>query len=98
MPPAIRHFLDPVCHTRLHAEEAADQASMEGHTFFFCSLACKEAFVRSPWGYLARLSVQNHSFMDRYLEALALTSRHQVGLSANTTTTPSQGSKGQKPS
>jgi protein SCO1/2 len=43
--------LDPVCHMRVRAVATAPNAAYDGHTVYFCSEACRDAFVASPARY-----------------------------------------------
>lgn len=43
--------LDPVCHMRVRAEATAPNAAYDGRTIYFCSEACRDAFVASPAQY-----------------------------------------------
>ena len=42
---------DPVCGMRIDHAEAAATFEYEGRTFFFCSEACRDAFVADPAAY-----------------------------------------------
>lgn len=42
---------DPVCGMRIDDAEAAATAEYEGRTFYFCSEACRDAFVADPNAY-----------------------------------------------
>jgi Cu+-exporting ATPase len=44
---------DPVCGMRIDPEDAAATAEYEGTTYYFCSEACRDAFVADPASYLA---------------------------------------------
>lgn len=50
-PDDVEVVLDPVCHMRVRAEAAAPNAAYDGHTIYFCSEACRDAFVASPAKY-----------------------------------------------
>lgn len=50
--PEAPWLIDPVCHMRLHAEQAATSIEHQGMTRFFCSALCAGKFVRSPERYL----------------------------------------------
>lgn len=43
---------DPVCGMEFRAGDAAASEEHEGRTFYFCSDACRDAFVDDPdrWG------------------------------------------------
>jgi Cu+-exporting ATPase len=42
---------DPVCGMRIDDGEAAGTAEHAGTTYYFCSEACREAFVEDPAAY-----------------------------------------------
>jgi Cu+-exporting ATPase len=42
---------DPVCGMRIDDGEAAGTAEHEGTTYYFCSEACRDAFVANPLAY-----------------------------------------------
>ena len=42
---------DPVCGMEIRPEEAAASEVHDGRTFYFCSHACHDAFVRDPHRY-----------------------------------------------
>lgn len=42
---------DPVCGMEIRREDAAASEVHEGRTFYFCSAACHEAFVKDPHRY-----------------------------------------------
>ena len=43
--------VDPVCHMHVRADPSAPSASYGGHTIYFCSEACRDAFVAAPTRY-----------------------------------------------
>jgi Cu+-exporting ATPase len=42
---------DPVCGMRIDDGEAAGTAEFEGRTYYFCSEACRDAFLADPAAY-----------------------------------------------
>lgn len=44
--------VDPVCGMRIDTEDAAATAEYDGKTYYFCSTACREAFVADPTSYV----------------------------------------------
>jgi YHS domain-containing protein len=46
--------IDPVCGMSLSAADIEEKATVRGHTYHFCSAACRERFVASPAFYLDR--------------------------------------------
>ena len=44
-------FRDPVCGMEVDAEEAEWYVRYHGETYYFCSLACMEAFEEDPEAY-----------------------------------------------
>jgi len=43
--------IDPVCGMRIEADDAAATAEHDGRTYYFCSEACRDAFVADPGAY-----------------------------------------------
>ncbi|GEM_PF-2315589 len=43
---------DPVCGMQVHALWATAEVEYDGQRFFFCSLACRDAFVQHPERYV----------------------------------------------
>ncbi len=43
---------DPVCGMQVHALWATAEVEYEGQRFFFCSLACRDAFLQHPERYV----------------------------------------------
>jgi YHS domain-containing protein len=43
--------IDPVCGMRIDTEDAAATAEYQGRRFYFCSRACRDAFVADPASY-----------------------------------------------
>ncbi|MCS6769992.1 MAG: YHS domain-containing protein [Candidatus Caldarchaeum sp.] len=44
--------VDPVCNMKVDEKTAKHTSVHQGRTFYFCSIACKEAFDRSPSKYV----------------------------------------------
>jgi YHS domain-containing protein len=44
---------DPVCGMRIDDDDAAATAEYEEKTYYFCSRACRDAFVADPARYAA---------------------------------------------
>lgn len=47
------HTKDPVCGMAVDPRTAAAQAVHEGRTYSFCSLTCRDRFVKQPSRYLS---------------------------------------------
>ena len=45
--------IDPVCGMRIDTEDAVATVEYEGKTYYFCSRACREAFLADPTSYTA---------------------------------------------
>jgi YHS domain-containing protein len=43
--------IDPVCGMRIDSEDAVATVEHEGKTYYFCSRACRDAFVANPSSY-----------------------------------------------
>jgi YHS domain-containing protein len=44
--------IDPVCGMEVAPEKAAGRSTYIGAVYYFCSLACKQAFEANPTKYL----------------------------------------------
>jgi YHS domain-containing protein len=44
---------DPVCGMEIDEKRAVAKATHEGRTYYFCALACREAFTKAPARYMA---------------------------------------------
>jgi YHS domain-containing protein len=45
--------IDPVCGMRIDTEDAVATVEYEGKIYYFCSRACREAFLADPTSYTA---------------------------------------------
>ena len=45
---------DPICGMEVDEKKAAAKSEYMGKTYYFCCLACKEAFDKAPDKYLER--------------------------------------------
>jgi YHS domain-containing protein len=45
---------DPVCGMEVDVDRAAGQTEYQGHTYYFCATACREAFAAAPQAYAGR--------------------------------------------
>ena len=45
---------DPVCGMEVDEKKAAATAVYQGATYYFCAVACKDAFNRDPQKYLSK--------------------------------------------
>jgi Cu+-exporting ATPase len=43
---------DPVCGMRIDTDDAAATAEYQGKTYYFCSRACRDAFLADPTSYV----------------------------------------------
>ncbi len=44
--------LDPVCGMEVEEQKAAAKSEYHGHTYYFCSVACKKTFDEQPEKYV----------------------------------------------
>jgi len=49
---ATEKRIDPVCGMEVDAEKAAGTSTYRGVVYYFCSLACKQAFDANPTKHL----------------------------------------------
>ena len=49
----VAMVIDPVCGMRIDTEDAVATVEYEGKTYYFCSRACREAFLADPPSYTA---------------------------------------------
>lgn len=47
-------YIDPVCRMQVTEYTAAGQSTYEGQTYYFCSMADKEAFDKDPERYIKK--------------------------------------------
>lgn len=59
-PEAGSQAKDPVCGAFVDEVRAAGSSRFGGHTYLFCSDACKQAFDRDPGDYVAPADAQPH--------------------------------------
>lgn len=45
---------DPVCGMQVDEQNAKDQTTFQGKTFYFCSKTCKQQFDQNPQRYAAQ--------------------------------------------
>ena len=45
---------DPVCKMEISEDTAEVTAEYKGRTYYFCSEACKESFVKNPESFLRK--------------------------------------------
>ncbi len=46
---------DPVCGMVIEPSKAPAQTTHQGHTYYFCSQECKDAFDKNPQKYLDKM-------------------------------------------
>lgn len=51
---------DPVCGMEVTYENAQARSEHNGHTYYFCSLGCKEQFDRNPEQYITQDETVHH--------------------------------------
>ena len=49
---------DPVCGMIVKTDEAAGRSGYQGKSYFFCSVACKERFDRTPQTFAVKQMVE----------------------------------------
>src|SRR5919106_3146809 len=71
---------DPVCGMRIDTDDAAATAEYEGETYYFCSEACRQAFVAGPdsYGAVAMAGVEGDRFTEEELADRAGTTVEHV--------------------
>jgi adenylate cyclase len=71
---------DPVCGMRIDPDDAVATAEYEGETYYFCSEACREAFVAGPasYGAVAMAGVEGDRFTEEELADRAGTTVEHV--------------------
>ena len=45
--------IDPVCGMRIDPDDAVATVEFDGETYYFCSEACRDAFVADPAAYIS---------------------------------------------
>jgi adenylate cyclase len=73
-------IIDPVCGMRIDTDDAAATAEYEGETYYFCSEACRDAFVAGPdsYGAVAMARMEGDRFTEEELAERAGTSVEHV--------------------
>jgi YHS domain-containing protein len=56
-------YVDPVCAMVLHPTRARATATHEGIPYYFCSVNCRDRFLRSPARYIASTSLDKSGSM-----------------------------------
>ena len=52
---------DPVCGMLVKTDEAAGRSESQGKHYFFCAVACKEAFDRNPQRYVVKNLIEEET-------------------------------------
>lgn len=52
---------DPVCDMEIDPQSAAAKSEFQGKTYYFCSLACKQAFEADPQSYVEKQRMAGRS-------------------------------------
>ncbi|MAW79669.1 MAG: hypothetical protein CMI63_05480 [Parvularcula sp.] len=51
---------DPVCRTTFDVADAAAQEEHEGWAYFFCSIECRQKFIRQPAKFASKPTIIAH--------------------------------------
>jgi YHS domain-containing protein len=70
---------DPVCGMDVEPGRTRLVAIYQGHSYWFCANACREAFEKNPQKYLEAKPPKRKGWFGRYLERLGKANEAQFG-------------------
>jgi len=72
-------IVDPVCGMEVEPGKTRLVAVYQGHSYWFCSLKCREAFEMNPRKYLEPKPAKHKGWLGRYLERLSKANQKEFG-------------------
>ena len=57
---AMARHIDPVCGMEIDGARAVAKEKVEGKTYYFCSVHCRESFLWAPGAYLRARKAEPH--------------------------------------
>ena len=64
-------FIDPVCSIEVEPCVTRMVSLYQGHSYWFCSLECREAFEMNPRKHLEKKTANRKGWLGRHLDRLA---------------------------
>ncbi len=71
--------IDPVCGMEVVPGKTKLVAVHDGHSYWFCAEACREAFEKDPEKYLGEKTVKQVGVFGRFLHRLARANQEEYG-------------------
>ncbi len=71
--------IDPVCGMEVDPGKTRLVAIYQGHSYWFCSEDCREAFEANPRKYLEVKPEKRKGWFGRYLDRMARANKDQFG-------------------
>jgi YHS domain-containing protein len=71
--------IDPVCGMEVEPGITRLVAVYQGHSYWFCARACREAFEQNPQKYLESKHPNRKGWFGRYLERLSKANEEHFG-------------------
>jgi YHS domain-containing protein len=72
-------IIDPVCGMEVEPGRTRLVAVYQGHSYWFCAGACREAFEVNPRKYLKPKHLKRKGWFGRYLERLGKANEEHFG-------------------
>jgi YHS domain-containing protein len=77
-----KEIIDPVCGMEVEPGRTRLVAVYQGHSYWFCTIACREAFEKNPQKYLEPKHPKRKRWWGRYLDRLSKTNKEKFGCGA----------------
>jgi Cu+-exporting ATPase len=71
--------IDPVCGMDVVPGKTKLVAVHDGHSYWFCAEACRDAFEKDPEKYLGRKAVKPPGMLGKFLHRLAMANEQKYG-------------------
>lgn len=72
-------YVDRVCGMQVEPGQTRLVTIYQGHSYWFCSEGCREAFEMNPQKYLEPRSQKRKGWLGRYLDRMARANENQFG-------------------
>lgn len=72
-------YIDQVCGMKVVPGQTRLVTIYRGHSYWFCSRDCREAFEMNPRKYLERKPEKRKGWLGRYLDRMARANKDQFG-------------------
>lgn len=74
-----KEIIDPVCGMEVEPGSTRLVTVYQGHSYWFCARACREAFEKNPRKYLKPKHPKRKGWWSRYLDRLSKANRESFG-------------------